>query len=167
MLTVIGVDPGARETGLVLGQWAAGRLTLTDHRVVRRVDARPVLDVPTAYLAELVAKLRSWTTGGPGLVAIEGVTVPHPHGRRGLISPAAPMATAVVFGAVLGQAWPWPVTVIAPAQHGKLPAGCYPPGIRGRPGGKGADRLRHCRSAWDVARAAAAQTRVTAAPGRG
>jgi hypothetical protein len=67
------------------------------------------------------------------------------------------MATALVFGAIVGRAWTVPLVAINPGRNGSaLPLDQYPDPLATT--GKGGDKRRHERSAFDVA----TQGRVTA-----
>jgi len=155
---VVGVDPGARETGVVLsidGQ-------LIEWEVVRRDHATALLNVPRAYLERINDKIGAYidlalrSECADVVVAIESVTVPNVHhnGKRQVLSPEGPMATALVYGAVFGQNWTASVVSVEPGGNGSLPFTSYPEALRPKDGGKGSDVKRHVRSAWDVARKA-------------
>lgn len=143
--TIIGIDPGAT-TGLVVRHGTE----LLAHKTTAGIDG--VLDAVVDALEEC---------GLRGLwVAIEDVTPPNPH--MGIINVSGIITTAKVFGAVLG-AYPDAI-VVPPAGHGSGPLGAYPQALRPTRGkGAGKDKLRHCRSAWDIAGAARTLLRVGAA----
>lgn len=137
MTTVLGIDPG-RTTGLVVrtgndldwfataeGGWHAALDCIAEHQIAAmRIDA----------------------------VAVEAVNKPSPH--MGVISVDGLIDTALTAGAVsswavfevIGLIW------VPPAHNGQGHLLAYPEALRPTRGsGKGHDRLRHCRSAWDVA----------------
>lgn len=158
---IIGIDPGGRETGIVLRR---GDTPIRACVVVRDGDDR----LPgAAYLAEVldaVADFAGDAHSSP-VVAVEGLNEPTP--QMGTTSVAGLMGAALVLGAVLAH-HPDAV-VVAPARHGSAPLGAYPEALRPTRGrGKGHDRFRHARSAWDVAGAAALTAAFTEwATGRG
>lgn len=146
----IGVDPGSRETGIVARQ---GR-DLLGHQVVRRTTKDRFPDV--CYIDEVLCAI--WRFGKlpdarGGLLAIEGVEPPNPH--LGMSNPTGVMGTSIVLGAVMGEFRHSPVVLVEPAAHGQAPLRTYPPELIGEKERRGAGRLRHCRSAWDIARAGA------------
>lgn len=86
-------------------------------------------------------------------VAIEGVQKPSPFmGKSGNVSFTnvnGLLGTAMVLGAVLAAL---PAIVVPPGGNGSDPMGVYPVELRPTRGkGAGGDKLRHERSAWDVA----------------
>ncbi len=145
----VGVDPGSRETGVVV---LDGKKVVDHCVVVRPADDRD--RVPgSRYLNEVVdAVADAVTTAGDGSVfGVESVKKPNPH--MGLISVTGLLGTAAVLGAVLAV-FPQAV-LVEPGGHGDGPVKAYPAELRPARGqGKGKDRLRHCRSAYDVALAA-------------
>lgn len=86
-------------------------------------------------------------------VAVEGVQKPSPFmGKSGNVSFTnvnGLLGTAMVFGAVLALL---PALVVPPGGNGSDPMIAYPLPLRATRGkGAGGDKLRHERSAWDVA----------------
>lgn len=159
-LFVIGADPGGRQTGIVARK---GR-ELLGFEVIERVGKSDLPDLE--YITAVVDAI--WQLGRQpqargGVLAVEGVTKPsgHAKGRKGhLIDPAGLMGTSMVFGAILAEFRHTPLIVVEPGQHGQAALRFYPPelvGPRERTGSGG--RLRHCRSAWDIARAGATRAR--------
>lgn len=160
MVAFLGVDPGGRETGIVLRR----RDDLLGHDVVVRRDS---LDVPDgAYVGHVAhAALSLLSRAGlsardPGLVVVsEDVRYwPQSGGHfcpacRRKHNPASQrnmtgvLGAAVVHGSILAR---WSDAVVVPpgSRHGSLHDTAYPPEIRAK--GKGKDRLRHCRAAWDA-----------------
>jgi hypothetical protein len=146
MSAVIGIDPGARETGIVLAEH--GRLV--EYKLVRRSKADGLLDVNVGYLADINVTVAGMAAGRSAIVACEGLVKPNPH--VGMTDPSGAMATAMVIGAlVMGD---WQLVIVPPEGNGSLPFGAYPVELRPKAGGKGSDLKRHLRSAWDVARVA-------------
>jgi len=146
----IGVDPGGRETGVVL---RVGRECARAVVVVRELDEMG------PYLREVVDLLAELGADHPPdvrpLVLVEGIS--HPTGRNldGKVAPInvdGLIAAAQVIGAIL-VTFPTAL-VVPPGRHGKAPLIAYPPELRGAREVKGAGRLRHARSAWDVSFAA-------------
>jgi hypothetical protein len=158
-LPVIGVDPGHRETGIVVCFGAE----LVEHAViVRKGEGMPdqeYLDRVIAAMTEM--RRRSLASGQPApLVGLEGVQAPNPH--AGMTNPTGIIGTAVVFG------WVWrafpDAIIVRPQSAGKGPIGAYPDELHPTRGdGRGRDKLRHCRSAYDIALATLNTVRVGAA----
>jgi hypothetical protein len=147
---VVGVDPGGRATGVV----ARTGNDVAAAAVVTRCGDGVMPDA--AYLNEVLDTVHDYAEGlGATVVAVEGVNEPSWY-LNGKVSPAnvgGLMATCVVLGAVMAV-FPAAV-VVAPNRHGAAPLGAYPPALRPATGkGKGHDRLRHARSAFDVAHGA-------------
>lgn len=159
----VGVDPGARQTGIVrrVGQ------ELLDYVVVDRADVEPAAVRPgRATFAAVADAVLALAAGGP--VAIESLRGPSPHVRRqdgnSLINPITLIDTARLVGyleAMLPDA-----VLIEPGGHGNRPLGSYPAQLvtprerasalrRGgllRPAAHNEPQC-HWRAAWDVAEA--------------
>mgnify|MGYP007075790323 CR=1 FL=1 len=156
---IIGVDPGGQWVGVVARQ---GR-TLIAHKLVTRRDTdmqtwiTAVLDAITHVRTKAV--VHDITTGGsPGRIAVEGLNPPNPH--MGITSVRGLLDTAQVLGAVVAT-YRQDVLVIPPDGHGSGPITAYPAPLYPKTGkGRGHDQNRHCRSAWDIAAAAAVQLRL-------
>lgn len=151
---IVAIDPGGAETGVVVRD----RDQCLWFTVVTR-DGMPMAD----YLAEVVrvvgdpvADLAS-TDGEYPLVAVEGLVEPNAH--MGVTSVRGLLDTAKVLGAVLAH---WPEAIeVRPGGHGSGSIATYPACLRPTRGqGRGHDRLRHCRSAFDVAHAAVQTLRL-------
>lgn len=162
---IVGVDPGGRHTGITVidrAGWYCG------HTLVDREDGNS----RTAWARRVCCEVRDWMPldldcdpDAVPIVAIEDVTAPNPHIRRrdgnAVIDPAGVIDTAWVAGAVTADlSHITRVQVVAPAGHG-APVGdrrvlqqLYPSELVGDRETKGTGRLRHCRSAYDVAQAA-------------
>lgn len=173
---LVAVDPGGRESGIVVlygeGLYAAAvldRAVAVDPRhgysaaawaaanveaVHRLASEALTVVVPMLGLTEPIA-----ASDLPRVrLAIENYHAPNPHVTRddgdAIINLDGILDTALVVGQLLGE---WPDAILVePGGNGALPPGRghYPPPIDARPGAAGRDRLRHARSAYDVARAA-------------
>lgn len=155
MTPVVGIDPGGTNTGIVVREGDRLWFASTLHRALRPLPE---------YIAD-VLRVVDEAQHRPGLpIAVEDVTPPtgFRNGQRAPIDPASLIGTAAVLGAVLAR-YPDAV-VVPPGGHGSGPAGAYPPELIGPREGKAlTGRLRHCRSAWDVAGAARLVARIGAA----
>lgn len=156
---VLGVDPGGRDTGIILvdGARVAGRSVRSSGELLP-VDQGYI----QAVLVEIDGLVAGVSTPGEVVVCVEGVTRPSWHvqasaSRGAAANPTGLIAAAVVLGAVLGR-FPGAV-VVAPGGNGSRPLGAYPVGLvsegeRRKSGWElrvGSGKLRHQRSAWDVA----------------
>jgi len=150
--TVLGMDPGGRESGLVVRQGDA----LVAHAVEVRADRGRMPD--GRYVRQVLARCSALLADadvGPRddslIVAVEGVAYwperqqkgKAPRDQRGLYG------TAMILGAILAR-WPRATIVKPGGNHGGLHGLAYPDAIRPPVNGAGTDRLRHARSAWDV-----------------
>jgi hypothetical protein len=164
MATWLAVDPGARETGIVLVRDPdrAGE-ALLHHQVLARADNEAVHDYARRIVHRLADLGLDRLDQPELLLAVEGVVAPNPH--LGTVGVGHQQDTAVVFGAVVG--WAFHAVVVRPGRHGKHPLAAYPPQLVGPrekgPYGSSSNPLRHCRSALDVARAAPRFARLQAA----
>lgn len=157
---VLGIDPGGKTCGMVLRQ---GR-TVTRAVLVINSDA-PALS--RDYLAEVIDAAEDAYEWGsyfdpPGtrrLVAIEDVVHPNPH--LGLANMDGLLHTAQVLGA-LRVRFPDAI-LVRPGGHGSAPLASYPPELVGDKEIKGTGKLRHARSAYDIAGAAVVQLRTGSA----
>jgi len=149
----IGVDPGAARTGLV----AMRVEQYVGHALVKR-DAEqavwPYIDHVVIVCAALIADTSSDEDVNYTL-AIEDVVAPRYYGgakdgRPRVTDPAPLLDTAKLIGALM-MAWRKNAVLIAPGNHGGNPLGAYPKQLRSPREKRGAGKLRHCRSAWDVA----------------
>lgn len=158
MSIVIGIDVGARNTGLV----AVDKTVVVAKATV--TNDGELLPIPQDYVDAVVKVVRYWQgLYGDVVVGVEGVNRPSWHvqkqAKRGAASnPTALLGTAVLLGAVMGV-FPECV-VVPPAGNGSGALGAYPDVLvsaRERAGvgwelkvGSGG-KLRHERSAYDVA----------------
>ncbi len=146
MRRVVGIDPGAKETGIVLVE---GRSVLAGCTVKRKTGTT----IPTAdYLHEVLEAVGEYVEKGKDpIVGVESLVAPNPHMGYTAVMPL--LGAAVVLGAVL-TTYPDAV-LVRPAKNGSRPIESYPKELRPTRGkGAGKDRLRHTRSAFDVACAA-------------
>jgi hypothetical protein len=154
----IGVDPGSRHTGVVVRRGDE----LVEHQTFERVGPGEIPD--RAYLRSVLVALTRLVDTHDALVVVEGVQKPSPFmGASGNVSfsnVSGILGTAVVFGAVVAVL---PSVVVPPGGNGSGPLRAYPPELRPTRGkGAGKDKLRHERSAWDVAGAGAGMGRLKA-----
>lgn len=147
---VIGVDPGARYTGIVIRD---GDTPLYSATLVRDKDT-----APGVWAREVIVFLRGLLAEwGDMPMGVEGVSDPKGFkgGERAALNPAHIMRAAVVFGAV-AAVWPDSV-IIPPGGNGSQHESHYPDSMRGRrpkdlPGSNtGAGTRAHEQSAYDVA----------------
>jgi len=156
----VGVDPGARESGVVAR--AGARLVawrVIDRHVVEpgtEEPGIPTLETIVATIAEFLDLLRA----GPSRVAVERAKKPNPH--LGMIDVGYLLGTREVIGYVR-CAYPGAV-LIDPAKNGRQPLITYPRELISPGEIAHADRARtwhaepgdsashrHVRSAWDLA----------------
>lgn len=154
---VLGVDPGARCTGVVLRD---GDVVLHASTLVRDPANRD----PVEWGRQVVTEIKLILAAGcppETHLAVEGVTVPKgfKDGRRQPIDPGPVLFTGVVLGAVTAT---WPAAfVVPPGGNGSQHITHYPPELVGRrpPGlagsSNGAGTRDHEQSAYDVAGKAA------------
>lgn len=158
-MIVLGIDPGARTTGFCLRR---GDNVLAAGDVTRDRDEGP-LGVGPGYCAAVLRAIAQITSGefGRDLIAVEDVHRPNWHvldrrgGARAAADPTALLGTAIVLGAVLGR---YPSAVrVPPGRNGAGALRAYPRELvsdqerRHGTGRTGGGRLRHARSAYDVA----------------
>jgi hypothetical protein len=171
MSYVLGIDPGAREVGVVLrkGNTVLRTRLLNVGRPVGALELRLVCDEIESIIPYPF---------GPLLIAVESVNAPSPHMNRrpaaasAVINVGALLTTAAMWGALMVWEWPPDCTVMSvpPAGHGSKLLAAYPPELvskeernRGGINRVGGGRYRHLRSAWDIAGAAALMARAGAA----
>lgn len=158
----LGVDPGYRDTGIVviaaapLGCTPTLLANVTIHRDEPAKAGQSLTD--GGYLDDIERTLEILcNTHAISFVGVEDVVAPTPH--MGVTNPTGIIGTALTAGDV--RAWlrarfvPSRVVMVRPARNGSLPAAAYPPELLDR-GGKAAPggKRRHERSAFDVARQA-------------
>lgn len=155
-LVVVGIDPGARATGIaVLERKTLATFDLLGSTAIVRpkIAGEEIIDVPEPYLLDVVAAaVEAVRTHGADLVAVEGIRRPswRVAGRSKPLDPSAIIGTAQVLGAIRGRSWGVPVVTVPPGRNGHLiPLNRYPEPLATN--GKGSDKRRHERSAYDVA----------------
>lgn len=153
MTWVLGIDPGGKETGVVI---LNSKDDVVYYHVVQRLGEPNV----SAYARRVIAELTRACTPFPGvelLVAVEGVRPPNPH--LGTTNVQGLLDAARVLAAIQAE---WPDAIeVPPGGNGSGPINAYPECLRPTRGsGKGKDRLRHCRSAFDCALAGRRLARV-------
>lgn len=156
MTVVVGVDPGARYTGLVVrSRDTLLHASLVVHdlddadavlrigqpgidRIMAAVDEALALAARTAVANGAAGSpLEILSSGADGespiMLAVEDVQGPNPHirradGARSLTNPGAIIDTAKIVGALLGR---WRVVLVPPSdRHGAAPPATYPAAIR-------------------------------------
>lgn len=154
---LLGVDPGGRTTG-----WC---VTDGDQPVAADVVDRG--EEPMHEYAYGVASLvRSLAHDHDvGLVCVEGLVGVTPHVRDRPISPTGLLQASCVFGAVMALLTDGALDgprceVVRPGGHGSKPLLAYPSSLVGARETKGTGRMRHARSAYDVALAGRLQYRT-------
>jgi len=172
-MIVLGIDPGARFTGVALVDGTPSPLGCRDAKLLAHAVIEAGGDESEYFAAVglgLVEIMLDQGVTNLGLVALEDVVAPSPHVRRkdgnSIIRPGTLIETAKVYGYVARwAAWADVELVpIAPAGNGSQHLGTYPdelvaPGERRlkdwrfRLAGK-SNPINHARSAWDVALAA-------------
>lgn len=162
-MIVVGVDPGAVDTGLVVldtspavtARRPAGSIALLSTATISRPaePGRDLLNVPDEYLIDVNAAIASAVREyAPDLIGVENVKRPawRVGGKVKPLDPTAIMATSIVLGAVLGRRWTVDLVRVPPDGNGSiLPLHAYPEPLATK--GKGHDKRRHERSAFDVA----------------
>jgi hypothetical protein len=169
--TWVGVDPGARWTGIVTRGPADA---LVHQAVVDRLEVDPGSTRVTFTYLEAVARavLDARSAGGEGTpVAVEDVVSPIGYE---FVRPSDLVGLGVVVGCLIGY---FPDAVLVrPGKHGARPLSTYPvelttPGERAhatrrrtwsRPAPRNSE-IRHARSAWDVAGAGPVNQKIAAA----
>lgn len=148
---IIGVDPGARYTGVVVRD---GDAVLHSSTLVRPKDMSA-----TDWAVHVVVGVQEILKGFPATtpVAVEGVNDPKGfhHGKRAALNPKDIIRAGIVLGAVVAT---WPTaTVVPPGGNGSQHYSTYPDSLIGRrpadlPGStNGAGTRDHEQSAYDVA----------------
>jgi hypothetical protein len=166
---VVGVDPGERETGVVTrdGHSAVAVAVVTGAKVERSGPKSLVVD--HGYIAAVLAEIGEQISGSISrhgtmpLLAVESLTAPL-GGKLAHVTIRPLLGASAVLGAVLGRfvhAFPHiSAVLVPPGGHGSLPLGAYPENLRGDREGSGSllavgtGRLRHARSAFDIAASA-------------
>lgn len=153
---VVGVDPGARYTGVVVRD---GDAVLHSSTLVRPQE----MASGTEWALSVIAQLRVILADFPAMMpmGIEGISDPKgfQHGKKAAINPKDIIRAGIVLGAVVAT---WPTAVIIdPGNNGSQHYSHYPAELIGRrpadlPGAaNGAGTRNHEQSAFDVAGKAA------------
>lgn len=153
---VIGIDPGARYTGVVVRD---GDVVLHSSTLVRPATMESGTEWALTVIAEVEMILKDFPTMIP--IGVEGVNDPKGfhHGKRAAINPKDIIRAAIVLGAVVAH-WPRAI-VVPPGGNGSQHYTNYPADLIGRrpadlPGStNGAGTRDHEQSAYDVAGKAA------------
>ena len=150
MRIVLGFDPGGRETGVVLRH----RDTLLAGDVVVRHDDLTMPDgTYTRDVTGTAVRMLERHGFGPRsdelIVVSEGVRYWPKKGKGAAPNLTGLLGAAIVHGAICER---WPSTIVVPpgVGHGSFHESSYPAEIRPARHGKGKDRNRHARSAWDA-----------------
>lgn len=169
MIPAIGVDPGGSETGIVV---RAGDV-LVAHWLIRKASSS---DYRRELLGALDAAVQHatqppWGPQPPAL-GIESVQAPNPHATVGRpINVTGLLRTGEVIGwlqqAHATQYLHLTLVMVTPGQHGAAPLYAYPGELVGARERSGTGQLRHVRSAWDIAAAAAFEAALRRPPDQG
>lgn len=154
-MRIVAVDPGSRTSGIVVRDTSDDQLVR--HLIVER-DGGPLLPSPgdrtwAAYTHRLLRSVDRLVADAD-LLAVEATVEPKgfASGERRPISFGGLMGTTGIVVVLLTR---WPsAEIVEPAGFGSLGGMVYPEPIRPPEGGAGGDKLRHCRSAWDLSHAA-------------
>lgn len=154
---VIGIDPGARDTGII-GTHKDRLIFQTIH------NDGPMLPLDRDYLARIINAVDTLLDDLPGAsIRVESVVRPSWHvqtkaSHGAATNPEPLLSTAIVLGAILGT---YPnAHIVPPGHNGSKPLAAYPECLvsdreRSREGWQtrtdSRGKLRHMRSAWDIA----------------
>jgi hypothetical protein len=164
-MIVLGIDPGAKFTGLCLidGREVISHSTICGKGITRRGYAREVIQEAFAMLDLRAARV--------DLIAVEDVVKPswYINGKASPMDPETLIGVSHILGAVESTDWDPPLALVRPGGNGSRPFGAYPEELVSdnerraarwqlKPAGKG--KLCHARSGYDVARAAATRNHL-------
>jgi hypothetical protein len=147
-LPIVGVDPGGAQTGIVVRAEGLHRWML----VTRTTPFDDYLREVTEGVLELKNHGRLLLVDDDlhdfrdPVVAVEDINDPTP--QMGVTSVRGLIDTAQVLGALAVR---FTILRVPPGGHGSGPLTAYPQGLRGEQEKIGTGKLRHCRSAWDIA----------------
>jgi hypothetical protein len=149
---IVGIDPGARYTGVVVRD---GDVVLHSSTLVRPKELSSGTDWALAVVGQLQQILAAFPTAIP--IAVEGISDPKGFhkGEKAAINPRDIIRAGIVLGAVIAS-WPRAI-IVEPGGNGSQHASHYPPELVGRrpaslPGSsQGAGTRGHEQSAFDVA----------------
>lgn len=143
-MRVLGVDPGGRHTGIALSDRVSGE----DSGMVITRDAGETIDAYAARAAKTITGLLATVD----LCAVEGWRHPNPH--LGIANMTGLLDAVFVAGYFTAEAASSTVVVLVPpGGHGSSPLAAYPHRLVGPGETTGTGKLRHARSAHDIARA--------------
>lgn len=153
---IIGVDPGARYTGVVIRD---GDVVLHASTLVRPKTLSSGTDWALIVIAQIEEILNAYPSMIP--MGIEGISDPKgfQHGQKAAINPKDIIRAGIVLGAVVAR-WPH-AHIVEPGGNGSQHASHYPKWLIGRrqpelPGSsQNAGTRGHEQSAYDVAGKAA------------
>ena len=152
-VVVVGIDPGGKSTAVVV--LVDG--VMTHHETFTRPKGGDLNE----YVRETSRAIGLVIDESPAVyeapwpvVAVEQVNRPNPH--LGMINPQGAMDTSRMIGALVASVQcnaAGNVYMIEPNKHGSGPLASYPPELVGprEKGVYGSGKLRHERSAYDVA----------------
>lgn len=159
MPTVLGIDPGGRDTAYVV---LDNGTLITSGTFTNPGELHPLPRVHVQTVARglvLVAHEHS-----VDIVAVEGLNRPNWHMKGSALNPSSLFPTSEIIGALKAVDWPNDAkfVLIDPDKNGSSFLGAYPEQLvskteRSKPGWQmriGTGKLRHQRSAYDVARKA-------------
>lgn len=153
---VIGVDPGARYTGVVVRD---GDAVLHASTLVRPDSVESGTDWALLVVEQIREILKNFPSTIP--MGVEGISDPKgfQHGKKAAINPKDIIRAGIVLGAVVAN---WPkAEIVSPGNNGSKHYSHYPAALIGRrpadlPGSsQGAGTRGHEQSAYDVAGKAA------------
>lgn len=148
--TVMGIDPGARYTGIIVRD--------NDEPIYSGIFVRPADMTSTNWALESVRlAIEVYEEYQPTHIALEGISDPKGFykGQQAAINPKDIIRTGVVLGALVAT---WPEAIIVdPGGNGDRHESFYPDALNGRRpktlagSNKGANTRKHEKSAYDVA----------------
>lgn len=149
-ITVLGIDPGARYTGISLRD--------NDTPIYSAIFVRPQSMSATEWALECSRlALEVYNEYKPSYVALEGISDPKGFykGEQAAINPKDIIRTGIVLGALVAT---WPDAIIVePGGNGDRHESFYPESLSGRRpkdlagSNKGSNTRKHEKSAYDVA----------------
>jgi hypothetical protein len=142
-MIVLGIDPGGRNTGIVLRD---RDVLLGWQLAVRRSTAKQVDGPYIRHVLACALGLIADASPDDYIVAVETVAWWPDKGQHR--NHTGLYGTAMVVGGILAR---WPDAVVVDAGRGvaNLHPQAYPAAIRPPVNGAGKDRLNHVRAAWD------------------
>ena len=153
-MIVLAVDPGSRNTGIVVREGETLRGWALEVRAgTQRLPGGPYMRQVIGSCLRLLRATDLDPAGDGYVVGVEGLAYwPEREGGRRRNQDHL-YGTAMVLGAVLTR---WPTAVVVDSGRGvaNYHPQVYPEEIRPPVNGKGKDRLNHVRAAWDHSHAA-------------